>query len=153
MLAFAQPSGLLLLAPGEYPQLLSLEPRRHPKVHGFRLNLREGSERSNTMRALYPRATVVIRDRSNNVLLVKYRHSDEWELPGRRLNADTDPTHVLISTISQRVGLNIHDLGVSRRSFCTEMVSLRLHRPCRRFSQTWSVPTFGKRFGGTSERH
>lgn len=62
------------------------------------------------MRALYPRATVVIRDRSNNVLLVKYRHSDGWELPGRRLNADTDPTYVLISTVAQRVGLNIDDL-------------------------------------------
>ena len=68
------------------------------------------STRPNSARALYPRATVVLRDRSNNVLLVKYRHSDEWELPGRRLNADTDPTHVLISTVSQRVGLNIHDL-------------------------------------------
>ena len=62
------------------------------------------------MRALYPRATVMIRDRSDNVLLVKYRHSDGWELPGRRLNANTDPTYVLISTVSQRVGLDISDL-------------------------------------------
>lgn len=65
---------------------------------------------SNTMHALYPRATVVIHDRSNNVLLIKYSHLDEWELPGRRLNADTDPTHVLTSTIARRVGLNINDL-------------------------------------------
>ncbi len=62
------------------------------------------------MRALYPRATVVIHDRSNRVLLIKHRHLDAWELPGRRLIADADPTHVLKSTIARRVGLNIDDL-------------------------------------------
>lgn len=62
------------------------------------------------MRPLYPRATVVIHNHANDVLLIKYGHSRDWELPGRRLNADADPIHILVSTISQRLGLNITQL-------------------------------------------
>ena len=62
------------------------------------------------MRALYPRATVVILNQANHVLLIKYKRSDEWQLPGHWLNAETNPTNVLIPNVSQRLGLNIHHL-------------------------------------------
>ena len=60
------------------------------------------------MGALYPRATVVILNQDNHVLLIKYDPSDEWQLPGHWLNDETNPTHILIANVSQRLGLNIH---------------------------------------------
>lgn len=54
------------------------------------------------MRPLYPRATVVILNRDNHVLLIKYDPSDEWQLPRHWLNDETSPTHILIAHVSQR---------------------------------------------------
>ena len=62
------------------------------------------------MIALYPRATVVILNQANHVLVIKYDSSDEWQLPGHWLNAETDPAHVLIPNVFRRLGLNIRDL-------------------------------------------
>ena len=65
------------------------------------------SPRHNRVGSRYVRATAVVFNSDNEVLLVKHNRQNEWALPGGMVNAAEDPMMRAVVEVAEETGLQV----------------------------------------------
>lgn len=70
-------------------------------------NRRRQSSRSQSRGGHYSRATAVVLNSKNEVLLVRHRRQNEWALPGGQVRAGEDPASRVVIEVAEETGIRI----------------------------------------------
>ena len=71
-------------------------------------NRRRQSSRSQSRGRHYSRATAVVLNSKNEVLLVRHRRQNEWALPGGQVRAGEDPASRVVIEVAEETGIRIN---------------------------------------------
>lgn len=71
-------------------------------------NRRRQSSRSQSRGRHYSRATAVVLNNKNEVLLVRHRRQNEWALPGGQVRAGEDPASRVVIEVAEETGIRIN---------------------------------------------